>query len=72
MTQIVLSDDQARAVQAATNAVEIRDGRGYLLGYVAPPPDDAEVADARRRLASGGPWYTTQQVMDHRRSLAQG
>ena len=72
MTQIVLSDDQAQTVQAATGAVEIRDRRGKLLGYVAPPPNDAEIAEAKRRLASDGPWYTTQQVMEHLKSLEQG
>jgi len=72
MTHIVLSDDQAQTVQAATGAVEIRDRRGNLLGYVTPPPGEAEIAEARQRLASDGPWYTTQQVMDHLRSLEQG
>ena len=72
MTRIVLSDDQAQTVQAATDAVEIRDRRGNLLGYVAPPPGDAEIAEAKRRLASDGPWYTTGQVTDHLKSLEQG
>lgn len=72
MTQIVLNDDQTQTVQAATDAVEIRDPRGNLLGYVSPPPSDAEIAEARRRLESGGPWHTTQQVMDHLQSLERG
>jgi len=71
MRQIVLSDDQARAIQAAGGPVEVRDGYGNLLGYVSPPPSDAEVAEAGRRLASDGPWYTTGQVMDHLKSLQQ-
>ena len=72
MTQIVLSDDQARAVQAATDAVEIRDQRGNLLGYVSPPPSGVEIAEAKRRLESDGPWHTTEQVMDYLTSLEQG
>jgi hypothetical protein len=72
MRQIVLSDDQARAVQAAAGPVEVRDRHGNLLGYVSPSPSDAEIAEARRRLASDGPWYTTGQVMDHLKSLEQG
>ena len=72
MTRIVLSDDQARAVQAAAGVVEVRDGRGNLLGYVSPPPSDAEITAARRRLESDGPWYTTREVMDHLKSLEQG
>ena len=72
MTQIVLSDDQAKAVQAAVGAVEVRDRHGNLLGYVSPPPSDAEIAEARRRLESDGPWYSTEQVMGHLKSLEQG
>ena len=71
MAQIILSDDQARAVENATDAVEIRDQHGNLLGYVSPPPSNAEIAEARRRLDSDGPWYTTQQVVDHLKSLEQ-
>ena len=72
MMQIVLSDDQAKAVQAATGVVEVRDRQGNLLGYVSPPPSDAEIAEASRRLKSDGPWYTTEQVMGHLKSLEQG
>jgi hypothetical protein len=71
MTQIILSDDQANAVQAATDTVEIRDRRGNLLGYVSLPPSEAEIAEARGRLHSAGPWYTTEQVLDHLKSLEQ-
>jgi len=72
MTQIILSDDQTRTVQAATGAVEVRDARGNLLGYMSPPPSDEEIAVAKRRLESEGPWYTTEQVLDHLKSLEQG
>jgi hypothetical protein len=72
MSQIVLSDDQARTVRTATGPIEVRDRQGDLLGYVSPPPSDAEVAEARRRLVSNGPWYTTGQVIDHLKSLEQG
>jgi len=69
MTQIVLSDDQAQAVQVATDAVEVRDRLGNLLGYVSRPPTDAEIAEAKRRLESPGPWYSGNQVMAHLDSL---
>jgi hypothetical protein len=69
MTQIILTDDQVSALQFAAGTVEVRDGRGALLGYIARPPSDAEIAEATRRLASDGPWYTTQQVLDHLDSL---
>ena len=69
MSQIVLSDDQIKAFQAATDAVELRDQSGNLLGYVSRPPARAEIADAQRRLASDGPWYTTREVLNHLESL---
>lgn len=72
MTQIILNDDQAQAVQAARDAVEVRDRSGRLLGYVSPPPGDAEIAQAKRRLQSQGPWYTTEEVLEHLRTLEQG
>jgi len=72
MTQIVLSADQIQLVNAASDAVELRDDRGTLLGYVARPPSNKEVTDARRRLASDGPWHTTKQVLKHLDSLEQG
>ena len=52
--------------------VEVRDQRGNLLGYVSVPPSDAEIAEAKRRLESDGPWHTTEQVTEHLKSLEQG
>ena len=69
MNQIILNDDQVKAVQAATGAVELRDQQGKLVGYIARPPGDEELAEAKRRLSSQGPWHTTAQVMDHLDSL---
>lgn len=43
MAEVVLPDEQARAVQAANGAVEVRDRRGNLLGYVATLPSAAEL-----------------------------
>jgi hypothetical protein len=71
MTQIVLDDHQAETLQAATGVVEVRDQHGNLLGYLSRPPSDAEIAEARRRLESAGPWHTTQQVLGHLKSLVQ-
>jgi hypothetical protein len=64
MTQIILTDDQVSALQIAAGTVEVRDRRGALLGYLSRPASHAEIAEARRRLESDGPWYTTQQVLD--------
>jgi len=72
MIQIILNDDQLKAVQDAAGSVELRDQRGRIVGYVSRPPSATVIAEARRRLDSEGPWYTTQQVLDHLQSLEQG
>jgi hypothetical protein len=71
MTQIILNDEQARVFVTAGESVELRDESGRLLGLASRGPTEEELAEARRRLASDGPWFTTQQVLDHLRSLEQ-
>lgn len=71
MIKIVLNDDQAKAVEEAAGPVELRDQRGGLVGYVSRPPSNQEIEDAKRRLSSSGPWYTTEQVLSHLQSLEQ-
>ena len=50
-------------------SIEIRDARGGRLGYVAHGFTDEDIAIAKHRLASNEPRYSTQQVLDHLRSL---
>jgi hypothetical protein len=69
MAHITIDDQQARIVLESTDQIEVRDRRGNRLGYVARSFSAEEIAEAQQRLASGGPWYTTQQVLDHLRSL---
>jgi len=69
--QIVLSDDQAQAIRSAAGPVELRDREGRLLGYVPRPFTKERIADALRRAQSEGPWHTTEQVLDHVKSLDQ-
>jgi hypothetical protein len=69
MIQITLNEDQATMVQKAAGTVELRDPKGRLVGYVSQPPSDRVIAEAKQRLHSNGPWYTTQQVVDHLQSL---
>ena len=71
MQHIVVDDQQARVISEATEGVEIRDPQGRHLGYVAQGLTDEDVAIAKQRLASDEPRYTTQEVLDHLRSLEQ-
>jgi hypothetical protein len=68
MAQIVISDDQLAVIQAATDAVAIRDKSGNLVGYVSPMLAGERMAKIRERLKSDGPWYTTKEVLDHLQS----
>jgi hypothetical protein len=69
MHHIVVDDQQAKLISEATESVEIRDPRGRHLGYVAHGFTDEDVAIGLDRLASNEPRHTTQEVLDHLRSL---
>jgi hypothetical protein len=69
MQHIVVDDQQAKLIAEATEYVEIRDPRGRHLGYVAHGFTDEDIAIAKQRLVSREPRYTTQEVLDHLRSL---
>lgn len=69
MPHIILDDEQAKIIAQAKGSVEIRDRSGRCLGYLSHGFTAEEIAEAERRAASDGPWYTTQQVLEHLRSL---
>ena len=74
MIRIVVDDEQAKAIAAARHRVEACDGNGKVLGVVKPTTPTCgfsaeEIAEAKRRLAAPGPRYTTEQVLEHLRSL---
>ena len=73
MRELVLDDEQATVVCGSTEEVLVRDRRGMLLGHLRPalaPADAAHIEEAKRRLASNQPRYTTAQVIGH--SLGSG
>ncbi|MEX2142832.1 MAG: hypothetical protein WD894_26485 [Pirellulales bacterium] len=69
MPHIVVDDQQARLITESSSNLEIRDQHGRRLGYVAHGFSDQDIALAKTRLASDEPRLTTQQVLDHLRSL---
>jgi hypothetical protein len=82
MNYIILDPQQAASVTAAINPLEVRGPDGTVLGSLYPhrrgelaaspdiyPFTEADIAEAKRRSQSDGPRYTTQQVLDHLRSL---
>ena len=70
MQQIILSDEQMKILSEAHGQVEVRDSGGHLVGFLHFVGfTAAEIEDAKRRLASDEPRYTTEQVLAHLRSL---
>lgn len=73
MTHIIVSEEQAAVIARAGRNVQVRDPQGRLIGYIKLAPPEEEIAKAKARLAAGaqGPTHTTEQVLEHLRSLGQ-
>lgn len=70
MKHLVLNDEQMKVLAEAQRQVEVRDSAGHLIGYLQFVGfTQAEIEEAKRRLASDEPRYTTAQVLAHLRSL---
>jgi hypothetical protein len=71
MIRIVVDSEQAKAIVDSKETVEVCDKSGKVLGTLKPPAlfSSDEIAEAKRRLAEPGPRYTTEQVLEHLRSL---
>ena len=72
MTKITLTEQQASLLVGANGGdIVLVNAEGKRLGIVQQPLfTDEEVSEAERRANSGGPWYSTEQVLAHLRSLA--
>ena len=81
MTQIQLSAEQVNVLMAASDPIILCHPDGSVVGFASKRPADItpkepiftpeEIAEAERRIDSPGPWYTTQEVLAHLRSLSQ-
>jgi hypothetical protein len=74
MIRIVLDDKQAKAIADSRETVEVCDSDGKVLGVINREVlpfgfTEADIAEAKRNLAAPGPRYTTEQVLEHLRSL---
>lgn len=64
MVQLVLTDEQLRVLAEAGYSLPIVDANGRLVGMASPPPlTPEEIAEAKRRLASDQPRYTTEEML---------
>jgi len=71
MSEIMLSDEQARVVSQALGPVAVRDAKGTVLGHIEPKLTQEMIAELKRRAASPGPFYTGQQVQARLKALEQ-
>ena len=70
MSPIMLSEDQTRLL--AHGPVPVCDSQGNLVGHIEPigfTPE--EIAEAKRRAALPGPWYTGEQVRSRLAALEE-
>ncbi len=70
MTPILLTAEQARIVAGAQGAIPAQDPSGHVVGYfdsLGITPE--EIAEARRRAASPGPWFKGERVQAHLQAL---
>ena len=64
MTQLVLTNEQAETLAQSTEPVVFVDQQGRLLGFLVQSEFTSEdLAEAKRRLESPGPWRTTAEVL---------
>lgn len=73
MTKLVLTEEQATILAAATEQEQVFlfDSKGNYIGWVERAVFSLdEVIEAEQSLDQNGPRYTTEQVLSHLRSLA--
>lgn len=79
MTTIAVPRSLAEALGKATEPIRLVDDEGNLLGSFAPATaggraDDLtaeEIVEMKRRLASPGPWYSTDEMIAYMQSAEQ-
>jgi len=79
MSEIVLSAEQMQVLGSAEGLVAIKRPDGSVVGWISRktnfiipeknPFTPEELAEARAAADEPGPYYTTQEVMAHLRSL---
>ncbi|MBI1903664.1 MAG: hypothetical protein HYS13_21385 [Planctomycetia bacterium] len=71
MPEIVVDEAQAQILSQATTHVLVRDRGGNCLGYISVTPKltPEQIAEYERRARSVGRRLTTEEVLQHLRSL---
>jgi len=71
MPQIILTQEQADLAAKSLEPVQLCDPVGNIIASIAPVWTMEDIAEAKRALASPGPWYTGAQVQARLRALQE-
>jgi hypothetical protein len=67
----MLSDEQLKLINKAEDEIVLVDPSGNEVGVVNRPTFTREdIQEALKRANSGGPWYTTAEVLSRLRAMA--
>jgi hypothetical protein len=71
VSHIVADEQQAALIARADQSLQVLDPRGNLIAFVRPisKEENEQIAIAKARLELEEPCFTTQEVLDHIRSL---
>jgi len=70
MTRLVLTPEQTRLIAESREPIQVCDPHGDVLTTIEPPDfTPEEISEAAKAADSNEPRYSTQQVLDHLRSL---
>lgn len=69
MVELVVTPEQAKLLAEANDSVEIVDGNGNRLGFLARPVLDRDVATASQRAEAAQPGRRTAEVLDRLKNL---
>src|SRR5947207_936495 len=71
MPFIILNEEQARVVTGSSEVIELRDRTGNVLAHAEPPVSEAEIVEAKRRLASDQRRWPSARVQELLATLTQ-
>lgn len=69
MSEIILTEEQARIVAASCGPVAVRGPGGQVLGHIEPELTPEQIAELKRRAASPGPFFSGAQVQARLQAL---
>jgi hypothetical protein len=62
MSEIVLTEEQAKLLQNENTRVTVKDPTGRVVGYIEPTLSPEFIAELKRRAATPGPRFSGTQI----------